>query len=456
MEKLLIANRGEIACRIIRSCRRLGIATVAVHSDADATAQHVRLADESVGIGPAPARESYLRMDAILEAARRTGATMVHPGYGFLAENEAFAEAVALAGMTWVGPSAQSIRDMGDKERAREIARAAGVPVLPGSTRFAPDDGNRGLVDAAREIGFPLLVKAAAGGGGIGMRRVDGPEALPEVVAATQSMADKAFGSASVYLERYVANARHIEVQVFGYGDGSAVHLHDRECSIQRRFQKVIEEAPAPDIPGPVRELLQASAVALAAAQRYSGAGTVEFIYDCDRRTAYFLEMNTRIQVEHPVTEMISGIDLVAWQIEHALGRLQPARQEDIGLRGHAVECRLYAERPEKGFLPSPGQISRLEWPPAQPGLRIDTGVVAGDRISPYYDPMIGKLVAHGDDRAQAIARLTAAVEALAVDGLGTNARFLAEVLRDDAFRTSSVTTDFVNQFVVRRKEAYA
>ncbi|MNQ64992.1 Biotin carboxylase [compost metagenome] len=327
------------------------------------------------------------------------------------------------------------------------------MPVLPGSARFTPDDAT-GLADAAQAVGFPLLVKAAAGGGGIGMRRVDSLPALADIVAATQSMAGKAFGSASIYLERYVPNARHIEVQVFGFGDGTAVHLHDRECSIQRRFQKIIEEAPAPNIPRPVRDQLQASAVALAAAQRYSGAGTVEFIYDCDRESAYFLEMNTRIQVEHPVTEMITGIDLVAWQIQHALGKLNPMPQASIGLDGHAVECRLYAERPEKGFLPSPGEITHLAWPLAHKALRIDTGVKVTDRITPYYDPMIGKLIAHGENRAQAILRLTAAVDALVVEGLETNARFLGQVLRDEAFVTARVTTGFVEQFFARRNEA--
>ncbi|MEI2417677.1 biotin carboxylase N-terminal domain-containing protein [Orrella sp. JC864] len=455
MDKLLIANRGEIACRIIQSCRRLGIATVAVYSDADRSAQHVQWADEAVAVGPAPARESYLDAPAILEAARRCGATAVHPGYGFLAENAAFAQAVVSAGMAWVGPSAQCIRDMGDKERARAIASAAGVPVLPGSGRFTPQDA-AGLAQAAQAVQFPLLVKAAAGGGGIGMRRVDAPEALAQVVAATQSMAGKAFGSASVYLERYVPRARHLEVQVFGFGDGTAVHLHDRECSIQRRFQKIIEEAPAPGISQAVREQLQASAVALAAAQRYSGAGTVEFIYDCERETVYFLEMNTRIQVEHPVTEMITGIDLVGWQIQHALGRLSPLAQPQIGLRGHALECRLYAERPEKGFMPAPGRIERLAWPAAQEGLRIDTGVRAGDSISPHYDPMIGKVIAHGANRSEAIGRLAAAMDALHIEGLDTNAGFLRDVLRDPAFLDACVTTGFVDAFLARRKQAVA
>ena len=450
MEKLLIANRGEIACRIIQSCERLGMATVAVHSDADAGSAHVALADEAIAIGPAPARESYLCIDKILDAARQSGATAIHPGYGFLSENVEFARAVEQAGLTWVGPAPQSIADMGDKERARAIARSAGVPVLPGSARFHPDHP-AGLETAAREVGFPLLVKAAAGGGGIGMRRVDAPDDLAAVVQATQSMAEKAFGDAGIYMERLISNARHIEVQVFGFGDGQAIHLYDRECSIQRRFQKIIEEAPAPNLPDSIRGLLHASAVALASAQQYSGAGTVEFIYDCDRQQAWFLEMNTRIQVEHPATEMITGIDLVAWQILQALGRLHPPRQEDIVMRGHAVECRLYAERPEKNFLPSPGVIDTLAWPAEASDLRIDTGVRQGDRITPYYDPMIAKLIAHGRDRGNAIARLAAAMDDVVVNGPGTNARFLAEVLRDERYLAGDITTDFVNGYFMKR-----
>ncbi len=455
MEKLLIANRGEIACRIIQSCRRLGLATVAVYSDADRDAQHVAWADEAVAIGPAPARDSYLNHEAVLAATRQSGATLVHPGYGFLAENAAFAEAVIAAGLNWVGPTPACIRDMGDKERAREIASAAGVPVLPGSRRFTPDD-MAGLDEAARQVSFPLLVKAAAGGGGIGMRRVDDPAELAAVVAATQSMAGKAFGSASIYLERYVANARHIEVQVFGLGDGSAVHLYDRECSIQRRFQKIIEEAPAPNLAPAQRDAMRAAAVALAGAQRYGGAGTVEFIYDCDRESFYFLEMNTRIQVEHPVSEMITGIDLVAWQIEFARGWLPAIAQSQIAASGHAIEARLYAERPEKGFLPSPGQITRLVWPAAGAGLRIDTGVRELDRISPYYDPMIGKLVAHAATRQQALDRLTDALAALVMDGLGNNAAFLQQVLRDEDVVNAELTTGFVDRFIARRKQVAA
>jgi 3-methylcrotonyl-CoA carboxylase alpha subunit len=450
VQKLLIANRGEIACRIIKSCQQLGIATVAVYSEADSNARHVAIADEAVAIGPASARESYLRIDAILAAARQTNATAVHPGYGFLSENADFAQAVMQAGLTWIGPSPKSIIDMGDKERAREIASAAGVPVLPGSQRFYPGDTS-GMAEAASRIGFPLLVKAAAGGGGIGMRQVNRLEDLIGVLESAQSMAGKAFGDPGVYLERFVPNARHIEVQVFGFADGTAIHLHDRECSVQRRFQKIIEEAPAPNLPDAVRELLHHSAVSLACSQNYSGAGTVEFIYDCDRELAYFLEMNTRIQVEHPTTEMVTGIDIVAWQILHSMKELQPPKQDDIAVCGHAVECRLYAERPEKNFLPSPGVITHLVWPETGASLRVDTGVRSGDRITPYYDPMVAKLIAHADSRQDAIARLSAAMEDLIVEGLQTNAHFLLDVLHDDRYAAGQVTTAFVEQYFMQR-----
>ncbi|WP_280552958.1 biotin carboxylase N-terminal domain-containing protein [Halomonas sp. 25-S5] len=453
IDKLLIANRGEIACRIIRSCRALDIQTVAVYSEADREAMHVDMADESVEVGPAAARDSYLKAEVILDAARRTGADAIHPGYGFLSESADFARAVMAAELVWVGPAPISIEDMGDKERARDIAKAAGVPILPGSPRFALGD-MAGLAEAAEEVGFPLLVKAAAGGGGIGMRRVDDPAQLQNVVEATQSMAGKSFGDSSVYLERYVANARHIEVQVFGFGDGQGVHLYDRDCSVQRRFQKIIEEAPAPNVPVAVRDELFRAAISLVHKQRYSGAGTVEFIYDTDREQAYFLEMNTRIQVEHPCTELITGVDLVAWQIQQAAGTLKPVPQERIEVRGHAVECRLYAERPEKNFLPSPGLIAGLHWPNQDDALRVDTGVRAGDRITPFYDPMVAKLIAHGADRAQAITRLRQALDELVVEGLSTNAHFLREVLEDSRLGTGGVTTGFVAEFLADRQAA--
>ncbi len=449
IDKVLIANRGEIACRIIRSCKELGLATVAVYSEADRDAMHVAMADEAIHIGPAPSRESYLKADDILDAARRVGAAAVHPGYGFLSENAGFAQAVIDAGLIWIGPAPASIRDMGDKERAREIARAAGVPILPGSGRLDGDD-DAALLDAAQEIGFPLLVKAAAGGGGIGMRRVDGPDKLLDVARATQSMAEKSFGDPGIYFERYVGSARHIEVQVFGFGDGGGVHLYDRDCSVQRRFQKIVEEAPAPGVPDDVRATLYESSLSLVARQNYRGAGTIEFIYDCDREQAYFLEMNTRIQVEHPVTEMVTGVDLVKWQILFAFGKLPPTTQASISLRGHAVECRLYAERPEKNFLPSPGLVDTLRWPPLEDGLRIDTGIRAGDRVTPFYDPMIAKLIAHGSTRREAIDRLVDAIGGLEIGGLSTNAAFLRGVLSDDAFKAGQVDTGFALQLLAR------
>ncbi|MGB3288778.1 MAG: biotin carboxylase N-terminal domain-containing protein [Burkholderiaceae bacterium] len=452
-QKLLIANRGEIACRIIRSCKALGLKTVAVYSEADRDAMHVQLADEAFEVGPAPARESYLKTQAILDAAARAGVDAIHPGYGFLSENARFAQAVIDAGMTWVGPSPQSIVDMGDKERAREIARQAGVPILPGSTRFT-EGRTEGLAQAARDVGFPLLVKAAAGGGGIGMRRVDALEQLESVVQATQSMAGKAFGDSSVYLERYVGSARHIEVQVFGFGDGRGVHLYDRDCSVQRRFQKIIEEAPAPDVPDAVRQELYRAALALVRHQKYSGAGTVEFIYDSERQCAYFLEMNTRIQVEHATTEMVTGVDLVAWQIGQALGGLSPVEQADIVLAGHSIECRLYAERPEKNFLPSPGTIEQLRWPAQSDRLRIDTGIRAGDKVTPYYDPMVAKLISLGRDRGDAIAHLRAGLGDLEIAGLSTNARFLDGVLADPDFQSGAVTTAYVGEYMSRVADA--
>lgn len=450
--RILIANRGEIACRIAQTCRRMGVPTVAVYSEPDARAHHVAQADTAICIGPAAAAESYLNADAILDAAHRSGATAIHPGYGFLSESAEFARKVIAAGVVWIGPSPEVIDAMGDKERAREIARAAGVPVLPGSSRYGPD-ALQGLMDEAETIGFPLLVKAAAGGGGIGMRRVDDSADLPEVVSATQSMAAKAFGDASVYMERFIPSARHVEVQVFGFGDGAGIHLFDRDCSVQRRFQKIIEEAPAPAIPDALRASLHDAAVSLVRHQRYAGAGTVEFVYDNDRDTAYFLEMNTRIQVEHPVTEAVTGVDLVEWQIRQAMGALPSVPQSEIGLSGHAVECRLYAERPDRNFLPAPGKIERLDWPVRTEGLRVDAGFGSGDEITPFYDPLVGKLIAHGEDRAAALSRMMAALDDLVVEGLRTNRAFLAEVVADEAFANGQLSTGFVDGFMARKRD---
>ncbi len=446
MKRVLIANRGEIACRIIRSCRALGLETVAVHSDADAGSLHVASADRAVSLGGAAPAESYLRADAVLAAARETGADAVHPGYGFLSESAEFAQAVERAGLVWVGPTPKSIEDMGDKVRARLLAKAAGVPVLPGSARFAPGD-TAGLAEAALEVGFPLLVKAAAGGGGIGMRRVDRVEDLAAAVEGTQSMAQRAFGDGTVYLEHFVAEARHVEVQVFGFGDGHGVHVYERDCSIQRRFQKIVEESPAPGIPEAVRARLCAAAAMLCKQERYRGAGTVEFVLDAQSHAFYFLEMNTRIQVEHPVTEMVTGLDLVRMQLELAGGRPLAVRAlDDVVRRGHAIECRIYAERPAKGFLPSTGVLSRFAMPDEDATLRIDTGVREGDRITHYYDPMIAKVIAHGADRHAAIERMLVALDAIAIEGVETNTAFLRRTIAHPAFRAGDVRTTFVDR----------
>ena len=444
MRKVLIANRGEIACRVIRSCKALGIGTVAVHSEADTRALHVDLADEAYPVGPAPAKHSYLSIPAILAAAEASGADAVHPGYGFLAENSAFARAVMAAGLIWIGPDPDSIDDMGDKERARLLAKAAGVPILPGSPRFARGELH-GLSKAAEQVGFPLLVKASAGGGGIGMRRVDTVADLAKVVETTQTLAEKSFGDGAVYLERLVPKARHIEIQVFGFGDGRAVHLFERECSIQRRFQKIIEETPAPRLDSATVAEMARSAVALCRQERYRGAGTVEFVVDAETGAFYFLEMNTRIQVEHPVTEMTVGVDLVALQVRLAKGDdLSELTQNSIQRAGHAIECRLYAENPKMNFLPSPGVLKRFHLPAEGDGLRIDTGVREGDQITFHYDPMIAKLVARGDTRDAAIDRMLQCLDELAVEGVATNTGFLARVLDHAAFRAGDTHTGFV------------
>ncbi|MEO1191527.1 MAG: biotin carboxylase N-terminal domain-containing protein [Pseudomonadota bacterium] len=444
MKKVLIANRGEIACRVIRACRSLGLECVAVHSEADAGSLHVSLADEAHLLGPAKAAESYLKVDRILEAAKESGADAIHPGYGFLAENADFARAVEAAGLTWVGPSPDTIVDMGDKERARLLAKAAGVPILPGSARFAEGEVG-GLAEAGEAVGYPLLVKASAGGGGIGMRLVENPDDLEKVVTATQGMAGRAFGDGAVFLERYVRRARHVEIQVFGLGDGRAVHFFERECSIQRRFQKIIEESPAPGLPEETRQAMGKAAVDLAAQERYRGAGTVEFVVDGESGEFFFLEMNTRIQVEHPVSEMITGADLVALQLRLAAGAELDLSQEAIQRQGHAIECRLYAENPAKMFLPQPGPLERLVFPEESEGVRIETGVRQGDKITAYYDPMIAKVVCHGVDRDAAIARSLQTLKAIELEGIVTNLAFLIRTLDHPAFRAGESFTGFVD-----------
>jgi 3-methylcrotonyl-CoA carboxylase alpha subunit len=442
MRKLLIANRGEIACRIARAAQSLGIATVAVYSDADASALHVAAADEAVAIGPSKPASSYLRIETILDAARQTGADAVHPGYGFLAENAAFAEAVEAAGLTFVGPTPTQIAMMGDKASAREAAEAAGVPVLPASARISPGQLD-GLEEAGVRVGFPLLVKAVAGGGGIGMKLVAKPTELRGAVEALQSMAARAFGDGTAYLERYVAAARHVEVQVFGLGDGRAAHLFERECSVQRRFQKILEESPSPGISAETRVAMCLAAEALAARIGYRSAGTIEFVVDDETGAFFFLEMNTRIQVEHPVTEMITHLDLVQMQLRLAAGEDVAPVLEGIASHGHAIECRLCAENPERMFLPSPGKITRLVWPEAA-AVRIDSGVREGDTITAFYDSMLAKIIVHGADRAAAIAGMRSALAGVAIEGIVTNLDFLRRLLDHPAFIAGYTTTGFI------------
>jgi 3-methylcrotonyl-CoA carboxylase alpha subunit len=441
-DSLLIANRGEIACRVIRTARRLGLRTIAVYSEADRGALHVRLADEAVCIGPAAARESYLNVARILEAARQTGAESIHPGYGFLAENAAFASACAQAEVVFIGPPPDAIVRMGSKSEARRLMSAAGVPVLPG---YDDDDqADATLARAARKVGFPLLIKPTAGGGGKGMRIVREAGELAEALAGARREALKAFGDDRVLLERFVEKGRHVEIQVFADSLGNAVHLFERDCSLQRRHQKVIEEAPAPGLSDATRDAMGAAAVAAARAVGYQGAGTVEFLYD--GREFFFLEMNTRLQVEHPVTELITGLDLVEWQLRVASGEPLPLPQHEIQHSGHAVEARLYAEDPERGFLPSTGVLARLRLPEGLPGVRVDAGVQQGDEVSVHYDPMIAKLIAWAPDRLGAIDRLRDALEHTAVDGVRTNARFLWEILGADAVRAGDVSTRLLEQ----------
>ena len=445
-QKLLIANRGEIACRVIRSAKALGIPTVAVYSEADAESQHVKAADEAFLIGPSKAAESYLDAEKVLRVAKENGVTLVHPGYGFLSENTDFSDACAAAGITFIGPTAEVIKAMGDKQRSRHLAIKAGVPVQPAAENVTAEDPEA-LINAARVVGYPLLVKASAGGGGIGLKPVHSPADLVEAVAATQRMAERAFGDGTVFLEKLIESARHIEVQVFGFGNGEAVHLFERDCSIQRRYQKVLEESPAPNVPSDVLAHMAEAAVNLAKLCGYDGAGTVEFLYDDKSQSYFFLEMNTRIQVEHPVTEAVTGVDLVEAQIRHALGEGVEAelKQQSIQRNGHAIEARLYAESPEKKFMPAPGLIEELEVPQVE-GVRIDGGFVAGDRITPFYDPMIMKIIAHGKDRAEAVSRLQKALTELKISGLKTNRQFLLRVLAEPAYLEAKVHTRFIDE----------
>ena len=434
---LLIANRGEIACRIVRTAHRLGYRTVAVYSDADAGALHTRLADAAVRLGPAPAAQSYLDIAALIEAARRSGADAVHPGYGFLSERADFAEACAAAGLVFVGPPAEAIRAMGDKARAKRRMRDAGVPCAPGYLGDAQDDDS--LLAEAAQLGLPLLVKATAGGGGRGMRLVRDAADLPEALAGARREALAAFGDGTLMLERLIEDGRHIEIQVFADRHGHTLHLGDRDCSAQRRRQKVIEESPAPGLTPAQRESMGRDAVAAARAVGYVGAGTVEFIVDAQGQH-HFLEMNTRLQVEHPVTECVTGLDLVEWQLRVAAGEplpplLHPVDRPD----GHAIELRLYAEDPSAGFRPQTGRVAL--WRPERSGVRVDHGLSEGDEISPWYDAMVAKYIAHGRDRADAIRRLLRALEQAPLLGLTTNAGFLHGLLQTDEFRSGTLTT---------------
>jgi 3-methylcrotonyl-CoA carboxylase alpha subunit len=430
-DTLLIANRAEIACRVIATARRLGIRTVAVYSDADADARHVRLADRAVRLGPAPAADSYLSMDAVLEAARASGAQAIHPGYGFLAENAAFARRCAQAGLVFVGPPPEAIEAMGAKDAAKRLVVQADVPVVPGFDAPGADDAQ--LIEAAARVGYPLLVKAAAGGGGRGMRRVDNAAGLAGAIASARREALAAFGDDALLLERYVTHARHVEVQVFADAHGRAVHLFERDCSVQRRHQKVVEEAPAPGLTDELRAAMGEAAVRAALAVGYRGAGTVEFLLAPDG-AFHFLEMNTRLQVEHPVTEAITGLDLVEWQLRVAAGEPLPLAQHDIRRHGHAIEVRLCAEDPARGFLPGVGRLDTLALPAPGPGRRVDTGFERGDTVSPHYDSLLAKLIAWGEDREQARARLLTMLAETASVGVACNVALLERILATDEF----------------------
>ncbi|MGF3021448.1 biotin carboxylase N-terminal domain-containing protein [Methylobacterium aquaticum] len=447
LASVLIANRGEIACRVIRTAKALGMHTIAVYSEADRDALHVALADEAHGIGPAPAADSYLRIDRILEAARASGAESIHPGYGFLSERPDFAEACAQAGIVFVGPPASAIRAMGLKDAAKALVAKAGVPVVPGyhGARQEPDF----LAAEAMAIGYPVLIKAVAGGGGKGMRRVEGPDGFTDALASAQREAQNAFGDPRVLVEKYVLSPRHVEIQVFCDAHGNAVHLFERDCSLQRRHQKVIEEAPAPGMPDEVRAAMGRSAVEAAKAVGYVGAGTVEFIADGREGLRpdgfWFMEMNTRLQVEHPVTEAITGHDLVEWQFRVASGEALPVDQAGLAIQGHAVEARLYAEDPDHGFLPSTGPLRALRLPDGE-GIRVDTGVRAGDRVTPFYDPMIAKVIAHGATRHEALDRLAGALGRTLVAGPKTNVAFLKALAEAEDFRAGRFDTGFIDR----------
>ncbi len=441
MRRLLIANRGEIVCRIVRSARRLGVTSIAMYSDADRTAMHVREADEAYYLAAAPAAESYLNIGRIIALAKRVGADAIHPGYGFLSENAEFAQACLDAGLTFVGPPAAAIKSMGSKSASKAAMAAVGVPVAPGY--HGADQSTQRLIEEAARVGYPLIIKASAGGGGKGMQVVNSAAEVPSAVESAQRLARTAFGDDRLLMERYFPKARHVEVQIFADAHGHTLSLFDRDCSVQRRHQKIIEEAPAPGLRDEVRASMAQAAVRSAQAVGYIGAGTVEFLVD-EAQNFYFMEMNTRLQVEHPVTECITGIDLVEWQLAVAQGEHLPRTQADIKQRGVAVEARLYAEDPAHDYLPSVGRIVHLRWPQSVPGLRLDTGLEAGDEVSVYYDPMLGKIIAWGESRAAAIDLLQRALGELEIVGVATNRALLSSVLADEEFRRGAVGTDFL------------
>jgi acetyl-CoA carboxylase biotin carboxylase subunit len=440
--KILIANRGEIAVRVMRACRELGIGTVAVYSEADRAALHVRYADEAYFIGPAPSRDSYLKMETILEVAKRSGADAIHPGYGFLSENAAFAKACKDAGVVFIGPPAEAITLMGEKTSARRVAVEAGVPVVPGALHPLAD--HEAIVKESERIGFPLMLKAAAGGGGKGLRLVHKAEDLEAAVLRARSEAKSAFGDDSLYIERAILKPRHIEIQVLADTHGNAVHLFERECSIQRRHQKIIEESPSPFVTPELRERMGSLAVALVKKVGYVNAGTLEFLVD-ENREPYFLEMNTRLQVEHPITEMVTGVDLVKLQIRIAEGEALPFAQKDLTQRGHAIECRVCAEDPDANFIPNPGRIETLRVP-GGPGVRDDSGVYEGFEVPMFYDPLISKLVVHAETREAAIGRMLRAVSEYKITGIKTTLPFFDRALRHPKFIEGDFDTSFVGR----------
>ena len=448
-KKILIANRGEIAVRVIRACHEMGIAAVAVYSDVDRAALHVRKADEAYPIGAAAAAESYLNIGKILEVARQSGAEAIHPGYGFLSENARFAQACVDAGVKFIGPTAAAMNAMGSKTRARQAMERAGVPFVPGTSRGL--ESIEEAEEVAARIGYPVMLKAAAGGGGKGMRLVHTPDQLKSSLEAARSEAERSFGDSEVYIEKAIVNPRHIEMQILADEHGNTLYLGERECSLQRRHQKVLEEAPSPVVDAEMRRRMGEVAVRVARAANYTNAGTVEFLVD-PQKNCYFLEMNTRLQVEHPVTELVTGLDLVHLQIRIAAGEKLPLRQEDVSIRGHAMECRIYAEDPDNNYFPSPGKITLL-LAPSGPGIRRDSGMYEGWSVPMDYDPLLAKLIGYGSDREQAIARLTRALGEYFVGGIKTNISLFRRVLADPDFRAAKVDTGFLDRMLQRKDD---